>query len=141
MEAKLESLTRELTHLTDSLREDRASLKNHAGQVSQLAKASAAFSNLNRGPMDHLTDMMSNLTQLTALGLFMKWGVFDHIPVHETITYQTLAEKVGADTSLISKCETLIEAVKEVKLLISRMESPSGVESSRRGDREANRIG
>jgi hypothetical protein len=43
------------------------------------------------------------MAELCATRCFMKWGVFDMIPSTGSISYKDLAEKIGAEESLISK--------------------------------------
>lgn len=41
------------------------------------------------------------LSQLKALGIFIKWGVLEHIPVSDTISYADLTNKMDADLALL----------------------------------------
>lgn len=102
MEDQLKSLTHQLTQLTETIRSDAASLEGHSEQLSRLTDAANTFAKLNRSPFGHISEIMTNMVLVSSLALFNKWGAFDHIPSGDTISYQALAEKLGADTALIS---------------------------------------
>jgi hypothetical protein len=46
------------------------------------------------------------MAELGATRCFMKWGVFDLIPAEGSISYKELADKLGAEESLISTIHT-----------------------------------
>lgn len=102
MEQQLQSLTDQLTQLTETIRNDASSVTAHPEQLGRLSEAANAFSKQTRGPAGHISEMLTNVITLASLGIFNKWRVFDHIPSGDTISYQALAEKLGADTALIS---------------------------------------
>ena len=102
MEEQLKSLTDQLNQLTETVRNDAASLDGQSEQLSRLTDAANTFAKLNRSPFGHISEAMTNMVMISSLALFNKWGAFKHIPSGEAISYQALAEKLGADTSLIS---------------------------------------
>ena len=53
--------------------------------------------------MDKLMGYVHALPALTATRLFIDWKVFENIPAQGSIAYTDLADKVGADVSLISR--------------------------------------
>lgn len=103
MEQQLQSLADQLTQLTETIRNDAASVKAHPEQLSRLSEAANAFAKQTRGPAGYISEMMTNIVLLSSLGLFNRWRVFDHIPTGGSISYQALADKLGADTALISR--------------------------------------
>lgn len=102
MEQQLQSLTDQLTQLTETIRSDASSVAAHPEHLARLTNAADAFAKQNRGPAGHISDMLTNMVTLASLGLFNRWRIFDHIPSGDTVSYQDLAEKLGADTALIS---------------------------------------
>lgn len=112
MEDQLQSLARQLTDLTETLRNDGAALKAHSAQLSELSRVARDLTQLTRGPMEYMMEILSALTQIPALGLLTEWGAFRLIPRDDAISYEALAEKLDADTALISRlihahCSTL----------------------------------
>lgn len=80
MEQQLQSLADQLTQLTETIRNDAASVKAHPEQLSRLSEAANAFAKQTRGPAGYISEMMTNIVLLSSLGLFNRWRVFDHIP-------------------------------------------------------------
>ncbi|MBE3044149.1 hypothetical protein IMZ48_16575, partial [Candidatus Bathyarchaeota archaeon] len=102
MDEQLKSLTHQLTELTETIRNDGVALEGHSEQLSQLTDAANTFAKLTRSPFGHVSEIMTNVVLAPSMALFIKWGAFTHIPRGDTISYQTLAERLGADTALIS---------------------------------------
>ena len=47
--------------------------------------------------------LLPQMAEFAAIRCFMHWGAFEHIPLQGSTTYKELAEKIGAEESLISK--------------------------------------
>ena len=103
MEGQIQSLTRQITDLTDTLRKDGALIKTHYAQLSELSRAASALTEQTRGPMEYIMGLASALSQIPSLALLTEWGAFRAIPQDDAISYEALAGKVDADTTLISR--------------------------------------
>lgn len=87
---------------------DTAQSIRRAGNVSMdhRVTASAAAQDILKtvqSPIEHLMGSMILMVQFAAMRLFVKWKVFETIPIQGSISYKDLASKVGADEALIRK--------------------------------------
>ena len=108
MDEQLKLLTHQLTQLTETIRGDGATLERHSKQLSQLTDAANIFAKLTTSPFGHISEIMTNVVLAPSMALFIKWGAFAYIPSGDTISYQALAERLGADTALISMWRILL---------------------------------
>ncbi|KAK3897129.1 hypothetical protein C8A05DRAFT_20041, partial [Staphylotrichum tortipilum] len=85
--------------------------------VSELDALSARLAKTARGieggtmlqivgtPVELMYRMMRDLAHMTAIRLFLKWNVFDHIPAEDgsAISYAAISDRVGAEEGLIAR--------------------------------------
>lgn len=102
---KLEALAQRLNATAQGLRSGSISLETNADQRMGMIKAGAELVDAVSKPWDKILNWIPQLAQATAARLFIKWEVFQNIPTGngESISYEDLAAKVGAEVSLISK--------------------------------------
>ncbi|KAK1763876.1 hypothetical protein QBC33DRAFT_212787 [Phialemonium atrogriseum] len=102
---KLEALAQRLHATAQDLRSGSISLETDANQRMGMIKAGAELVDAVSKPWDKILNWIPQFAQAAAVRLFIKWGVFQNIPTGngESISYEDLAAKVGAEVSLISK--------------------------------------
>ena len=98
---KLESWAKALTETAQSIRDSPGEVTRD--DRSRLSETAHGILRATQQPGDQLVDSFIGVVQLTAVRLFIKWNVFEKIPEQGSISYEELAAKVGAHTSLISK--------------------------------------
>ena len=149
MEERLQSLTRELTELTEALRSRDPALEGSSPeQLEALSEAADAFARQKRGHLGYISGIVGGITQAPVLALFATWGAFREIPPDGAISYRDLAAKVGADTAIIS-CVHIKPPTSPLPLWDIgeqtanqlRTKSPPGVGSSRVWAPDASRRG
>ena len=103
MEEQIQSLTRQLNELTESLHTQDASLAAQSAQLGELSDAADAFSKQRKGHFGYVSNVVGALSQAPALAVLSRWGVFKEIPQEGAISYKDLAAKVDADAAIISR--------------------------------------
>ncbi|OIW27605.1 S-adenosyl-L-methionine-dependent methyltransferase [Coniochaeta ligniaria NRRL 30616] len=102
-----------------------ASPEQHAGLVEILKRVVE----LVHGPRDDIMDTMTGFCQIAVIRLFIKWKVFEKIPVAGIISYKELAAVVGADVSLITRLCWLLVATG-----VLRQEGPHRVAHTKKSE-------
>lgn len=97
---KLDTLVKKLGDTAESIRKTGGASFDHKVTVTTAAQD---ILQTVQEPVEHLMGSMVMLVQFTATRLFVKWKVFETIPLQGLISYKELAEKVGADEALISR--------------------------------------
>lgn len=72
-------------------------------QRTEIIASAEAISNELKQPMDQLFGTMIGLTTFCSIRLFLKWKLFEKIPTTGSVSYEELAEGIGAETALICK--------------------------------------
>lgn len=98
---QLESLAKSLTETAQSVRDSPDGVS--PSHRLQLSNASHSILRSVQQPGEQLMEAMVTVVQITVMRLFIKWKVFETIPLQGNISYVELAAKAGADTSLISE--------------------------------------
>ncbi|SPO02082.1 uncharacterized protein DNG_04755 [Cephalotrichum gorgonifer] len=101
----LEALAQRLTSTANDVRSGNLSLETDTFQRMGLIKAAAELSDAVSLPKDKVLMWLPYFAHITAIRLFVKWKAFETIPVGDgaAISYAELAEKLGADESLITR--------------------------------------
>lgn len=107
----LEGLAAELGETARQLRQGDFSLDKDAKKRNQLIETANNLLTTVQQPIDQLMGYAYIFPALAAARLFVDWKVFEHVPAQGSISYSALAEKVGADVSLISKGPTRLVTV------------------------------
>lgn len=98
---RLDELAAQLSNSAKSIREGSVSLDTDGEERSKIIKAAKEVIDVGKQPKEQFYDFYMVLVPLTVIRTFIKWKVFENIPVSDTISYGDLAAKVGADRSLI----------------------------------------
>ena len=100
---KLQSLASLLSDTATSIREGSLSLESNTPERLKVINAAKDAVDLVKVASDDILDWVPLLAQLAAIRLFVKWKVFQNIPIggDARISYTDLAGKVGADVALI----------------------------------------
>lgn len=103
-----DSLADNLESWAKSLTETAQTIRNSQDHVSpeqrfQLSNTGHSILRATEEPGEQLMDSIVGTVQIAAMRLFVKWKVFENIPMQGDISYGDLAAKVGAETALISK--------------------------------------
>ncbi|CAK7229134.1 hypothetical protein SCUCBS95973_007117 [Sporothrix curviconia] len=108
---KLDSLAATLTEASKILRAgSSASLLASATHKADVLAALKAGIEAVQSPQDAFLDTMVTTSCLVAKRIFVKWKLFDAIPVTGSITYATLAAKVDADTEIVTRLAWVLVA-------------------------------
>ncbi|KAK3305268.1 O-methyltransferase-domain-containing protein [Chaetomium strumarium] len=114
---KLDALAQTLSGVAQKLRAGKVSLQTDTEQRMELVKAGNELINTVSQPEDKVHLYLTQLCHMTALRLFLKWDAFDKIPKGRrsdgtplTISYIQLANKLGADVSLITRLGKVLVA-------------------------------
>lgn len=125
---KLDGWAKKLTDAAQSIRKSDGASFDHKLTVTGTAQE---ILQTVQEPIEHFMGALVILVQFTATRLFVKWKVFEKIPMQGTISYKDLAEKVGADEALISKFRIQIRVAlpnpftRTIRLDISRHWNPA----------------
>jgi hypothetical protein len=100
---KLQSLASLLSDTATGIREGSLSLESNTPERLKVISAAKDAVDLIKAASDDVLDWVPLFAQFAAIRLFVKWKVFQSIPIGEdtSISYGDLAEKVGADVALI----------------------------------------
>jgi len=100
---KLQGLASLLSDTATSIREGSLSLESNTPQRLKVVSAAKDAIDLIKAASDDILDWIPLLAQFAAIRLFVKWKVFQNIPIggDARISYGDLAGKVGADVALI----------------------------------------
>ena len=100
---ELQSLASLLSDAATSIREGSVSLEPNTPRRLKVISAAKDAVDLIKADSDDVLDWISLLAQFSATRLFVKWKVFQKIPIgiDARISYEDLAGKVGADVALI----------------------------------------
>ena len=101
--AQLETLAAQLNAVAQNLRSSNTSLTSNPAERMKLLKLINNFASTIKEPQDDIMETMISSAKLAATNLFLKWDVFEMIPVDGTISYSELAKNTGADVNLISR--------------------------------------
>ena len=98
--AQIDSVIQQMQQLTALINSQNVS----PSQKSQLQVAAQGLLAATKTINDNVTDTLTSMATLAALRMFVKWKVFDSIPLGGgAISYAELANSLGADPNLISK--------------------------------------
>jgi hypothetical protein len=100
---QLEDLAAKFTETAYRLRSGDTHLENDARSRNELINAAKNLLDAVQRPADKLWGYVHILPALAASRLFVDWKVFENIPQQGSISYAALANKVGAEVSLISE--------------------------------------
>lgn len=100
---ELQSLALVLSDAAASIREGSLDLESNTPRRLRVISAARDAVDLIKADSDDVLDWISLLAQFSAIRLFVKWKVFEKIPIGKDarISYQVLAGQVGADVALI----------------------------------------
>ena len=98
---RLDALAAQLSDSAKSIREGSISFDTDIEERSKIIKAAKEVIDVGKQQKEQFVDLYMVLVPLTVIRIFIKWKVFENIPESDTISYGTLAAKVGADRSLI----------------------------------------
>ena len=101
--AQLETLAAQLNAVAQNLRSSSISLTSNPAERMKLLKLVNTFAGTIKEPQDDIMESMISSAKLAATNLFLKWNVFEMIPVDGGISYNELATNTGADVNLISR--------------------------------------
>ncbi|KAK7433353.1 hypothetical protein QQZ08_000293 [Neonectria magnoliae] len=99
---KLESWAQEFTEIAVGFRSKPESITLSREEHGKLAATANDILKTVKQPQERLMESMIVMAQLAALRLFIKWKVFEIIPVDGSISYGDLAAKLNAEESLIT---------------------------------------
>ncbi len=119
MDQKLAHLTKQLSDSVERYSSMDPQSLGYADAKNEIAEVARAIHNLTGGPIGLRADRAPVLFSLLSIRLFMDWGVFDHIPLNASISYEKLASLAEADVDIISKL--LARRVDKVNTCIARL--------------------
>lgn len=99
---QMENLAQQLTTMAQSLRADPHSRLSPRDSGRLIESAEQLLMKI-KPAIAHVIELMVVMAKFTALRLFIKWNLFEKIPVDGAISYSELAESIGAETPLICK--------------------------------------
>jgi hypothetical protein len=108
--AELQSLASLLSDTATSIREGSVSLESNTPERLKVISAAKGVVDLIKEASDDILDWLPLFAQFSAIRLFVKWNVFQKIPIGKdaSISYRDLAEKTGADVALIGRFQFLL---------------------------------
>lgn len=104
---KLDSWAAQLSETAQTLRSSPGRAGLSLEHRSSLLKTGHDITQFSRRTEEYVLDTMASTVELVALRLLINWKALEMIPAQGSITYQELAEKVGAEVSLISESRDL----------------------------------
>jgi len=98
---RLDALAAQLSDSAKRIRDGTISLDTNIAERTKIIKAAKEVVDVAKEQQEQFVDLYMVLVPLTVIRIFIKWKVFENIPVSGTISYSDLAAKVDADRSLI----------------------------------------
>ncbi|KAK7414433.1 hypothetical protein QQX98_006711 [Neonectria punicea] len=105
---KLESWAQQLTEIAVGFRNKPESPNLSREEHGKLATTANDILKTVRKPQERLMESMIVMAELAALRLFIKWKVFEIIPVEGSISYGELAAKLDAEEPLITRLSWML---------------------------------
>lgn len=124
MASQLDSLIEQLGQTTKAIQDDPAFFQSLPEQRLKLLKATQELYKTTQQAMEACMEFLIGMAQVTVIRLFIKWKVFEAIADHGPISFSSLAEKAGADVTLISTCQVFAHPKYEVWELTTLRSSP-----------------
>lgn len=103
MASELDSLIDQLGQTAKAIQNDPGYFQSSPEQRLKLLKATQELYKTTQDPMESYMEFLISMARVTVIRLFIKWKVFEIIATEGTISFASLAEKVNADVTLISK--------------------------------------
>jgi hypothetical protein len=104
MASQLDSLIEQLGKTTKAIQDDPAFFRGSPEQRLKLLQATQELYKTTQEAMEAYMEFLVGMAQATVIRLFIKWKVFEAVSAHGPISFSSLAEKAGADVTLISTC-------------------------------------
>ena len=108
LSAEMEDLTLRIKQVTTRIRSEPGALSSLNAERMGLMEAAQGLLDATRQPVDQLMDAMATMAQLTALRLFIEWGVLDALPSDGSMTFKDIATKLDANVDLISEYQRIL---------------------------------
>ncbi|KFH40298.1 Demethylsterigmatocystin 6-O-methyltransferase-like protein [Hapsidospora chrysogenum ATCC 11550] len=115
MASQLDSLIEQLGQTTKAIQHDPAFFQDLPEQRLKLLKATQELYKTTQEAIEAYTEFLIGMAQAKVIRLFIKWKVFEAVAAHGPISISSLAEKAGADVTLITRLARMLVCTRILK--------------------------